>query len=89
MKITKAQLKQIIKEETEKVMEMGAGIPGGSSDVDILIQDSLNAIVDEYGTSLLDLKDTLDRMIEDDANSPIDDTEGYDVDFDAANRRFM
>ena len=89
MKITKTQLTQLIKEEMGKVMEMGAGIPGGSSDVDILVQDSLSAIVEEYGTSLLTLRDTLDRMIEEDENSPIAGTEGYDDDFDDANQRYM
>ena len=67
-------------------MEMGAGIPGGSSDVDILVQDSLNAIVEEYGTSLTDLREVLNRMIEEDENSPIGGTEGYDDDFDDANQ---
>ena len=86
MKINKTQLTQLIKEEMGKVMEMGAGIPGGSSDVDILVQDSLNAIVEEYGTSLRDLRDTLNRMIEEDDNSPIGGTEGYDDDFDDANQ---
>jgi hypothetical protein len=54
--------------------------------VDILVQDSLNAIVEEYGTSLTDLREVLNRMIEEDENSPIGGTEGYDADFDDANQ---
>jgi hypothetical protein len=95
MKINKSQLKRIIKEELSGALsESEQWRPGRSMKAaDLapesgaeLIQDSISAIVDTHGTSLLDLRGILDRMIEEDENSPIGGTEGYDDDFDAANQ---
>jgi len=41
------------------------GVPGGISDLDIMVQDSLSAIADDYSMPLDAIRDTLNRMIED------------------------
>jgi hypothetical protein len=41
------------------------GVPGGISDLDIMVQDSLSAIADDYNMPLDAIRDTLNRMIED------------------------
>ena len=77
MKITKTHLAKLIKEELGKTMryaenketgrweEVAGGVPGGISDLDIMVQDSLSEIAAEYGMPLDAIRDTLNRMIED------------------------
>jgi hypothetical protein len=50
-----------------------------------MVQDSIRAIANEHRMPLDAIRDAVDRMIEDE-NSPIEGTEGYDDDFDAANQ---
>ena len=77
MKVTKTHLAKLIKEELGKTMryaenketgrweEVAGGVPGGISDLDIMVQDSLSEIAAEYGVTLDAIRDTLNRMIED------------------------
>ena len=77
MKVTKTHLAKLIKEELGKTMryaenketgrweEVAGGVPGGISDLDIMVQDSLSEIAAEYGMPLDAIRDTLNRMIED------------------------
>ena len=76
MKVTKTHLAKLIKEELGKTMryaenketgrweEVAGGVPGGISDLDIEVQDSLSEIADEYEMPLETIRDTLNRMIE-------------------------
>jgi len=77
MKVTKTHLAKLIKEELGKTMryaenketgrweEVAGGVPGGISDLDIMVQDSLSEIAAEYGMPLDAIRDTLNRMIDD------------------------
>ena len=77
MKVTKTHLAKLIKEELGKTMryaenketgrweEVAGGVPGGISDLDIMVQDSLSAIAAEYKMPLEAIRDTLNRMIDD------------------------
>ena len=77
MKVTKTHLAKLIKEELGKTMryaenketgrweEVGGGVPGGISDLDIMVQDSLSEIAAEYKMPLEAIRDTLNRMIDD------------------------
>ena len=79
MKITKSHLAKLIKEEMSKITEMryaenketgrweevAGGVPGGISDLDITVQDSLSEIAADYKMPLEAIRDTLNRMIED------------------------
>ena len=79
MKITKTHLTKLIKEEMSKITEMryaenketgrweevAGGVPGGISDLDIMVQDSLSAIAADYKMPLEAIRDTLNRMIDD------------------------
>ena len=77
MKVTKTHLAKLIKEELGKTMryaenketgrweEVAGGVPGGISDLDIMVQDSLSEIAAEYKMPLEAIRDTLNRMIED------------------------
>jgi len=77
MKVTKTHLAKLIKEELGKTMryaenketgrweEVAGGVPGGISDLDIMVQDSLSEIAAEYKMPLEAIRDTLNRMIDD------------------------